>query len=94
MSSTPAFLKTDPSTFLNSEFLSFTRASVATRVNAAGLIETVPVDTMRLDDDPITLAQKGLLIEEARSNSIFRSNEFTNSTWGKFNRRICNQRKC
>jgi hypothetical protein len=44
-----------------------TCASVATRVNAAGLIETIPVDTVRLDHDPVTLDQKGLLVKEART---------------------------
>ena len=39
---------------LNS-FITFARASVATRVNEAGLIETVPADHARMDYDPITL---------------------------------------
>ncbi len=58
MAITPASLITDPYTFFNSGLLMFTRASVATRVNAAGLIETVPADTASLDRDPITLAHK------------------------------------
>jgi hypothetical protein len=70
MTSTPAYLATDPYTFFNSGLLTFMRASVATRVNAAGLIETVPADTARLDHDPITLAKKGLLIEESRTNRL------------------------
>ncbi len=74
----------DPYTFINSGFLTFTRAFVATRVNAAGLIETVPADTMRLDHDPVTLAQKGLLIEEAKTNSVRESNELKNAAWSKF----------
>ena len=57
--------------------VTFTRASTGTRVNSAGLIETVPANTARLDHDPVTLAQKGLLIEEARTNAITRSNDFT-----------------
>jgi hypothetical protein len=60
---------------LNS-FISFTRASVATRLNEAGLIETVPADQARMDYDPITLQQKGLLIEEERMNTLPRSNSF------------------
>ena len=56
---------------LNS-FITFTRSSVATRVNEAGLIETVPADQARMDYDPITLAQKGLLIEEARTDILTR----------------------
>jgi hypothetical protein len=52
----------------------FTRASIATRVNEQGLIEVVPADTPRFDHDSITLAPKGLLLEEARTNIITRSN--------------------
>jgi hypothetical protein len=55
----------------------FSRASVATRVNEAGLIETVAADVLRMDHDPVTLAQKGLLVEEARTNLITRSNALT-----------------
>jgi hypothetical protein len=71
MASTPASMTTDPYTFMTSGLLTFTRASVATRVNSAGMIETVPVDTARLGHDPATLAQKGLLIEESWTNLLF-----------------------
>ena len=50
----------------------FTRASIATRVNAQGLIEEVPADTPRFDHDPVTLAPKGLLLEQARTNALVR----------------------
>jgi hypothetical protein len=63
---------------------SFTRASVATVVNPRGLIEDVPPDTPRFDHDPMTLAPKGLLLEEFRTNSVRQSNVFTNAAWGKF----------
>jgi len=52
---------------LNS-FITVTRSSIATRVNEAGLIETVPIDQARMDYDPIPLTQKGLLSEEERTN--------------------------
>jgi hypothetical protein len=48
--------------FVLTSFSSITRSSIATRVNEAGLIETVPVDKARQDYDPITLQKKGLLI--------------------------------
>ena len=64
-------MKTDPYSFIINGLLTFTRASNATRVNAAGLIETVPANTARLDHDPLTLAEKGLLIEESRTNLIY-----------------------
>lgn len=53
--------------------IAFTRASAATRVNAAGLIETVPSDAPRFDHDPMTGARLGLLIEEARTNYLLNS---------------------
>jgi hypothetical protein len=75
------FLTPAPISFL---ILLFVRASIATIVNFQGFIEDVPVNTPRLDHDPVTLAPKGLLLEEARTNSIFRSDEFTSTAWDKF----------
>jgi hypothetical protein len=71
-------------------FLTFTRGSVATLVNAAGLIETVPVDTARLDQDPGTLAQKGKLLEESRTNVLTQSNTLTNASWEAYRANIAN----
>jgi hypothetical protein len=39
----------------------------------------------RFDYDPVTLAPKGLLIEEQRTNLLLRSEEFDNASWGKSN---------
>lgn len=62
----------------------FTRSgATATRVNSAGLIEVVAADTPRFDYDPVTLAIRGLLIEEARTNLLLQSAEFDNGSWGK-----------
>ncbi len=63
--------------------ITFTRASSATRVNSSGLIETVSSDVARFDYDPVTLAAKGLLIEEQRTNLLLRSQEFDNASWVK-----------
>jgi hypothetical protein len=55
--------------------ITFTRAdATATRVNSTGFIETVAADTPRFDYDSVSLACKGLLIEEARTNSNVQSN--------------------
>ncbi|QCO05439.1 phage head spike fiber domain-containing protein [Azospirillum argentinense] len=69
--------------------LTFTRSgSRATRVNAAGLIETVPDNVPRFDYDPITRVCLGLLIEETRANRLRLSQDFTGANaadrWTKF----------
>ena len=51
--------------------ITFTRAAnTATRINSSGVLEVVNADTPRFDYNPVTLAIRGLLIEEARINSI------------------------
>ncbi|CAO3453845.1 hypothetical protein [Azospirillum argentinense] len=70
--------------------LTFTRSgSRATRVNAAGLIETVPDNVPRFDYDPITRVCLGLLIEETRANRLRLSQDFTGANaadrWYKYN---------
>jgi hypothetical protein len=63
--------------------ISLTRASSATRTNASGVIETVLSNVARFDYDPVTLAPKGLLIEEQRTNLLTYSSEFDNAAWTK-----------
>lgn len=63
--------------------VTFTRASTATRVNAAGLIESVAINGPRFDYDPVTLSPKGLLIEEQRTNLLTYSEDFSNAVWIK-----------
>jgi hypothetical protein len=48
--------------------ITFTRASSATKYNSAGTLISVGSDVARFDYDPVTLAPKGLLIEEQRTN--------------------------
>ena len=51
-----------------------TRAlNTATRVNSSGLVEIVNANLPRFDYNPTTLAPKGLLIEEARTNLVLNS---------------------
>ena len=68
--------------------ITFTRASNATRVNSSGLIETVANNAPRFDYDPVTLAPKGLLIEEQRTNLLTYSEQFDNAAWTKSNASI------
>lgn len=63
--------------------ITFARASTATRVNSMGLIEQVAAGVPRIDYDPITLACKGLLIEESRTNLLTYSEQFDNAAWTK-----------
>ena len=65
--------------------ITFTRASNATYFDAAGTLQTAANDTPRFDHDPATGASRGLLIEEARTNLLIRSAEFTDATWTKTN---------
>ena len=50
--------------------VTFTRASTATFVGSNGSIQSAAINTPRFDYDPVTLAPKGLLLEEARTNSL------------------------
>jgi hypothetical protein len=64
--------------------ITFTRAlNTATVINSSGLIASVNADLPRFDYDPITLACKGLLIEESRTNNITHSENFSNAAWTK-----------
>ena len=61
--------------------ITFTRSgATATVINSSGFIETVSADAPRFNHDPVTLVCKGLLIEEAATNLLLNSNNFT-STW-------------
>lgn len=61
-----------------------TRAlNTATRINSSGLIEVVNADLPQFDYDPVTLAPKGLLIEETRANLLLHSSGANESAWTK-----------
>jgi hypothetical protein len=50
--------------------ITFTRASGATYYDATGTMQTAATNAPRFDYDPVTLAPRGLLIEEQRTNFI------------------------
>ena len=58
----------------------FTRASTATFVGSNGLIQSATINTPRFDHDPVTLACKGLLIEESRTNVLLNSDTLSTQT--------------
>lgn len=65
--------------------IAFSRPSGATRINSAGLLEMVASGAPRIDYDPITLAVRGLLVEEQRANLLQRSGNLAdNSAWAAF----------
>jgi hypothetical protein len=65
--------------------VTFTRASTATFTGSDGLIKTAAVDAPRFDHNPTTGESLGLLVEEARTNLVLRSEELDNASWTKTN---------
>ena len=62
----------------------FTRASIATRVNSQGLIETVASGVPRLDYpllNGVVQSCPALLLEPARTNLALYSEDFSNAAW-------------
>ena len=69
----------------NADF-TFDRSSTATRVNKEGLIETVAIDTPRLDYpliDGVVQDCPSLLLEPAATNLVTQSEDFSNAAWVK-----------
>lgn len=58
----------------------FTRASTATFVGSNGLIQSAAINQARFDHDPVTLACKGLLMEQSTTNLVFPSATLTTQT--------------
>lgn len=69
--------------------ITFTRttgaSNPATYVNSSGFIAAATNDQPRFDYDPVTLACKGLLIEESRTNVLSYSDDINNASWTKAN---------
>lgn len=63
--------------------ITFSRASSGTYFDASGVLQLASTNAARFDHDPATLAAKGLLIEEQRTNLLLRSEEFDNASWTK-----------
>jgi len=66
--------------------ITLTRSSnTATAINANGDIAVVNANLPRFDYDPITLACKGLLVEETRTNVLRYTETFSDAAWSKSN---------
>lgn len=63
--------------------VTFTRGTTATFVGSDGLIQTAAINAPRFDYDPVTLAPKGLLIEDQRTNLLIYSEQFDNAAYAK-----------
>ena len=63
--------------------VSFARASTGSYVGSDGLVKTAAANVPRFDHNPTTGESLGLLVEEARTNLLVRSEEFDNASWAK-----------
>lgn len=62
--------------------INFSRSgNTATVINSSGFVTQVNADVARFDYDPITLACRGLLIEESRQNLFTYSGDLTDISW-------------
>lgn len=94
---TPSYSATATERVLPRMALDFTTASLdsrvtvtralntATAINSSGFVAVVNANLPRFDYNPVTLACKGLLIEEARTNILTYSEQFDNAAWAKSN---------
>ena len=64
--------------------ITFTRASTGTYVGSNGTLRTAGINEARFDHSPLTLESLGLLVEEARTNLLLQSQDFTTS-WSQTN---------
>ena len=60
-----------------------TRDSSGTYVGSDGLLKTAATNEPRFDHNPTTGESLGLLVEEARTNLVLRSEEFNDASWTK-----------
>ncbi|MBB1630323.1 hypothetical protein [Cupriavidus sp. UME77] len=65
------------------DLITFTRASARWRFSSGGVLVQDAANAPSLDYDPITLAARGLLVEELRTNLLLQSEAFDAVTWGK-----------
>jgi hypothetical protein len=97
---TPSFSLTATERVLPKLALDFTTASLDSRItftrttgasnpatyfNGSGVLTSATNNEPRFDYNPVTLACKGLLIEEARTNLLIYVQEFENAQWSKSN---------
>lgn len=65
------------------DLITFTRASTRMRFSSGGVLVQDAANVPSLDYDPITLAARGMLVEELRTNLLLQSEAFDSGIWGK-----------
>lgn len=65
------------------DLITFARASTRMRFSSGGVLVQDAANVPSLDYDPITLAARGLLVEESRTNLLLYSEQFDNAAWVK-----------
>jgi len=65
--------------------MSLTRPSIGTYFDPTAVLQVAANNQPRIDYDPVTLALRGLLVEEQRTNLFIYSDQFDNSSWAKRN---------
>ena len=68
--------------------VTLTRASSGYRYNSSGVLVSETTNVARFDYAPVTLTARGLLVEEAGTNALTYSEDFSNAAWGKTNTTI------
>ena len=61
--------------------VTLTRASAGYRTNSAGILASETTNVARFDYTPVTLAARGLLVEEARTELYTYNNDLSNAVW-------------
>jgi hypothetical protein len=61
--------------------VTFTRAGSGTFTDSTGTLQTAATDVPRFDHNPTTGESLGLLVEEAKTNLLLRSEEFDDASW-------------
>jgi len=61
----------------------FSRASGATYIDAAGLVQLAAINVPRITYDPVTHECLGYLAEEQRTNGALQSSQFAGPNWAK-----------
>jgi len=62
---------------------SITRSTIGTYFDSTGVMQTAAIDAVRITYQPFTKEFRGVLIENAATNSLFQSQDFDNASWSK-----------